>query len=89
MLAKTKKSAVKNGKVQTSKTTAKKGKTQSEKAVDKDGKTQDRSDAILAKLMAIEKETRLEQARDRVDQLEDEKIAASIEELLKIIGSGK
>ncbi len=44
---------------------------------------------ILAKLMAIEKEARLEQARDRVDQLEDENIAANIEQLLKILRSGE
>lgn len=95
------KSAVKGGKVQKSKTTAKNGKTRSGKAVAKggkaqegkpaaqSGKTQDRSDVILAKLMAIEKEARLEQARDRVDQLEDENIAANIEQLLKLIRSGE
>lgn len=99
--AQTRKPAVKSGKVQTSKTTTKNGKTQPGKAVTRggkaqagktaaqNGKTQDRSDVILAKLMAIEKEARLEQARDRVDQLEDEKIAANIEQLLKIIRSGE
>lgn len=75
--AQTRKSAVKSGKAQTSKTTA------------KSEVTQDRSDAVLAKLKAIENEMSLEQARDRVDQLEDEKIAANIEQLLKIIRSGE
>lgn len=99
--AQTRKSAAKSGKVQTSKTTAKNGKAQPGKVTAKSGKAQagkpavqsgkaqDRSDVILAKLMAIEKEARLEQARDRVDQLEDEKIAANIEQLLKIIRSGE
>lgn len=97
----TKKPALKSGKVQTSKTMTKNGKTHSGKATAKggkaqsgnpaaqSGKTEDRSDAILAKLMAIEKEARLEQARDRVDHLEDENIAANIEQLLKIIKSGQ
>ncbi|MCI9440444.1 MAG: hypothetical protein HFH15_04280 [Ruminococcus sp.] len=97
----TKKSAAKSGKVQKSKTTAKKGKTQSGNAAAKGGKAQagktaaqsgntpDRSDVVLAKLMAIEKEARLEQARDRVDQLEDENIAANLEQLLKILRSGE
>lgn len=71
------------------KAAAKGGKTQAGKTTVQSGKTQDRSDVILAKLMAIEKETRLEQARDRVDQLEDENIALNIEQLLKIIGSGE
>lgn len=96
--AQTKRPAVKSGKVQTGKTATKNGKAQPGKAAAKDGKAgkqpaqkgkpEDRSDAVLAKLMAIEKEMRLEQAKDRVDQLEDEKIAANIEQLLKIIGSG-
>ena len=97
--AQTKKTTAKSGKVQTSKTAEKNGKKQSGKAGTKgekvqagkpaaqSGKTQDKSDVILAKLMAIEKEARLEQARDRVDQLEDDKIAVNIEQLLKIIGS--
>lgn len=95
------KPAAKSGKVQTSKTAAKSRKTQSGKAVskagkaqagkpaDQSGKPQDRSDVILAKLMAIEKETRLKEARDQVDQLDDENIAANIEQLLKIIRSGE
>lgn len=94
--AQTKKPAVKSGKAQTSKAAAKKGKTQPGKTAAKGGKqaaqgkaTQDRSDAVLAKLMAIEKETRLKEARDQVDQLDDENIAANIEQLLKIIGSGE
>lgn len=94
------KPAAKSGKVQTSKTAAKSKKAQSGKAVskagkaqagktaDQSGKPQDRSDVILAKLMAIEKEARLEQARDRVDQLEDENIAENLEQLLKFLRSG-
>lgn len=85
--AQTRKPAVKSGKVQTSKTTTKNGKTPTGKAVAGGGETQDRSDAVLAKLMAIEKETRLKQARDRVDQLEDDKIAVNIEQLLQIFRS--
>ena len=50
---------------------------------------QDMSDKVLAKLMEIEKEARLEQARDSVDGLEDEKIAEHIELLLKIMQSGE
>ncbi len=57
------------------------------KPVAQSEKTQDGSDTVLSKLMAIEKEMRLEQARDRVDQLEDENIAANIEQLLKILRS--
>lgn len=99
--AQTKKSAVKSGKVQASKSTTKNGKTKTGKAVAHGGKaqagktaaqsgnTQDRSDVILAKLMAIEKETRLKEAKDRVDRLEDENIAENIEQLLKIFGTGK
>ena len=63
-------------------------KAQAGKPADQSGKPQDRSDVILAKLMAIEKEARLEQARDRVDQLEDENIAANLEQLLKLLRSG-
>lgn len=99
--AQAKKTAVKSGKVQTSKSTTKNGKTKTGKAVVNGGKaqagktpsqsgnTQDRSDVILAKLMAIEKETRLKEAKDRVDRLEDENIAENIEQLLKILGTGK
>lgn len=95
--ASAKKPTVKKAKGQTGKITAKNGKTQPGKAMAKGGKapsgkpvaqgekTQDKSDAVLAKLMAIEKEMRLEQARDRVDQLEDENIAENIEQLLKIL----
>lgn len=50
---------------------------------------QDKSDRVLAKLMEIEKEARLEQARDSVDGLEDEKIAEHIELLLKIMKSNE
>lgn len=64
-------------------------KAQTGKTAAKSGAAPDRSDAVLAKLKAIEKEMSLEQARDRVDQLEDEKIAASIEQLLKIMRSGE
>ena len=46
-------------------------------------KKEDASDRVLAKLMAIEKETRLKQVRDNVEQLEDEKIAEHLESLLK------
>lgn len=87
--AQTKKTAVKSGKVQTHKTITKNETAQPGKGVTKDEKAQDRSDAVLAKLLEIEKEARLEQARDRVDQLEDDEIAVSIEELLKIIMSGE
>lgn len=87
--AQAKKPAAKSRKAQTDKATVKNGKAQSGEAVTKEEKGQDRSDAILAKLMAIEKEARLEQARDRVDQLEDENIAANIEQLLKILRSGE
>lgn len=78
-----------NKKTQTKKVAAKSGKVQTSKTAAKSGVTQDRSDAVLAKLKAIEKEMSLEQARDRVDQLEDEKIAANIEQLLKILGPGE
>ncbi|MCI9382227.1 MAG: hypothetical protein HFG88_14680 [Dorea sp.] len=44
---------------------------------------EDASDRVLAKLAAIEKETRLKQVRDNVDQLDDEKIAEHLESLLK------
>ena len=47
------------------------------------------SDKVLAKLMEIEKEARLEQARDSVDGLEDEKIAEHIDLLLTIMQSGE
>lgn len=62
-----------------------KAKAQAKKPAGQSGKPQEQSDAVLAKLKAIEKELSLEQARDRVDQLEDEKIAANIEQLLKIL----
>ena len=87
--AQTKKPAVKSGKVQTSKAKTKNGKAQPGKPAAQSEKKQDKSDMILAKLMAIEKEARLEQARDRVDQLEDVNIAANIEQLLKILRSGE
>ena len=87
---------LKAGKHRRVKLRQKKGKTQPGKTAAKGGKqaaqskaTQDRSEAVLAKLMAIEKETRLKEARDQVDQLDDENIAANIEQLLKIIGSGE
>lgn len=79
----------KGGKTQPGKAASKGGKTQSGKQADQNGRTQDQSDAVLAKLKIIEKELSLEQARDRVDQLDDEKIAANIEQLLKIIRSGE
>ena len=82
------KPAAKSGKVQTRKAVSKAGKAQAGKTADQNGKPQDRSDVILAKLMAIEKEARLEQARDRVDQLEDENIAENLEQLLKLLRSG-
>ena len=44
---------------------------------------EDASDRVLAKLAAIEKETRLKQVIDNVDQLDDEKIAEHLESLLK------
>lgn len=87
--AQARKTAKKSGKAQPGKAVTKGGKAQAGKSAAQSGKPQDKSDAVLAKLMAIEKELSLEQARDRVDQLEDEKIAANIEQLLKIIRSGK
>ncbi len=87
--AQTRKTMKKNEKKQSGKAITKGGKAQSGKPAAQSGETQDRSDAVLAKLKAIEKEMRLEEARDRVDRLEDEKIAANIEQLLKIIGSGE
>ena len=50
---------------------------------DASARKEDASDRVLAKLAAIEKETRLKQVRDNVDQLDDEKIAEHLESLLK------
>lgn len=86
---KKRKTTTKKGKTQSGKAAAKGAEAQAEKPAAQSGNTQDRSDAILAKLMAIEKETRLKEARDRVDQLEDENIAENIEQLLKILKSGE
>lgn len=84
------KTDVKSKKTQTGKTTVKSGKTQTvKKPVKKGGQEQEQSDKVLAKLMAIEKETRLKQVRDNVDRLEDEKIAEHLELLLKIMRSEK
>ena len=71
----TKKPAVKTVKTAKTTKTTKTVKPQAGSAKAKSEKTQDKSDQILNKLMAIEKEARLEQARDNVDNLEDEKIA--------------
>ena len=79
----TKKPAAKTVKKQTGNTAVKSGNS------GKDGKTPDKSDQILSKLMAIERETRLEQKRDQVDRLEDEAIAENLELLLKIMRSEK
>lgn len=84
-----KKPVVKKGKTQPGKAGTKVGKVQAGKTPVQSGKPQDSSDAVLAKLKAIEREMSLEEARDRVDQLEDEKIAANIEQLLKILKSGE
>ena len=80
----TRKPAAETVKKQTGNTAAKSGKNGNS---GKGGKTPDKSDQILSKLMAIEKEARLEQARDQVDRLEDEKIAENLELLLKIMRS--
>lgn len=79
------KSAEKSKKAQTvKKTAANGGKTQAvKKPAAGSAKKEDASDRVLAKLMAIEKETRLKQVRDNVDQLDDEKIAEHLESLLK------
>ena len=62
----------------------KKRKTQAVKKPAADSaRKKDASDRVLAKLAAIEKETRLKQVRDNVDQLDDEKIAEHLESLLK------
>ena len=85
----TKKPAVKTVKTAKTTKTTKTVKPQAGSAKAKSEKTQDKSDQILNKLMAIEKEARLEQARDNVDNLEDEKIAENLELLLKIMRSEK
>lgn len=79
------KSAAKSKKAQTVKKGAANGaKKQAVKKPAADNvKKEDASDRVLAKLMAIEKETRLKQVRDNVDQLDDEKIAEHLESLLK------
>jgi len=83
----TRKPAAKTVKKQTGNTATKSGKNGNSGNNGKGGKTPDKSDQILSKLMAIEKEARLEQARDQVDRLEDEKIAENLELLLKIMRS--
>lgn len=79
------KSSVKGKKVQTVKKPSTNGaKTQSaKKPAAANVKEQDASERVLAKLEAIERETRLKQVKDNVDRLEDEKIAGHIEDLLK------
>lgn len=85
-----KKEKAKSAKSQTGKTAAKSVKTQSvKKPAGAGAQTQNQSDKVLAKLKAIEKDTRLKEVRDNVDQLEDEKIAEHIELLLKIMRSGE
>lgn len=84
------KSGAKSTNSQAGKTAAKSVKTQNvKKPAPTGGQPQDQSDKVLAKLMAIEKETRLKQVRDNVEQLEDEKIAEHLELLLKIMRSGE
>lgn len=86
--AQTGKAVSKSTKAQAGKTAARSAKTQPvEKSAQNSGQAQDASDRVLNKLMAIEKETRLKQVRDNVDQLEDEKIAEHLELLLKIMRS--
>lgn len=82
------KSSVKGKKVQTvKKPSTNSVKTQAvKKPAAENVKKQDASDRVLAKLEAIERETRLKQVKDNVDRLEDEKIAGHIEDLLKSIG---
>lgn len=79
------KSSVKDKKVQTvKKPPTNSAKTQSaKKPAAENVKKQDTSERVLAKLEAIERETRLKQVKDNVDRLEDEKIAGHIEDLLK------
>lgn len=56
---------------------------------DENAKLQEKREKVYAKLVEIEKEAGLEQARDSVGKLEDEKIAEHIELLLKIMRSGE
>ena len=81
--------SAKDGKPKTSQSAVKGSKPKTGQPADKQKTQQDMSDKVLAKLMEIEKEARLEQARDSVDGLEDEKIAEHIELLLKIMQSGE
>ena len=79
--------SAKDGKPKTSQPAVKGSKPKTGQPAVKQKTQQDMSDKVLAKLMEIEKEARLEQARDSVDGLEDEKIAEHIELLLKIMQS--
>ena len=79
--------AAKVGKPKAGQSAVKGSKPKTGQPADKQKTQQDMSDKVLAKLMEIEKEARLEQARDSVDGLEDEKIAEHIELLLKIMQS--
>ncbi|MEY8412551.1 hypothetical protein AALB51_15135 [Lachnospiraceae bacterium 62-26] len=80
-------SAVKGSKPKAGQSAVKGSKPKTGQPAVKQKTQQEMSDKVLAKLMEIEKEARLEQARDSVDGLEDEKIAEHIELLLKIMQS--
>ena len=91
-----KKQTVKSGGAQTvKKQTVKSGGAQTTKkqtvrtSADENAKLQEKREKVYAKLVEIEKEAGLEQARDSVGKLEDEKIAEHIELLLKIMRSGE
>ena len=79
--------SAKDGKPKTSQPAVKGSKPKTGQPAVKQKTQQDMSDKVRAKLMEIEKEARLEQSRDSVDGLEDEKIAEHIELLLKIMQS--
>ena len=85
----TKQSAVKSTKQSAVKSTKQSAAKSTKPPAPAGEKTQDMSDKVLTKLMEIEREARLEKARDSVDGLEDEKIAGQIELLLKIMQSGE
>ncbi len=83
-----KKQTVKSGGAQTTKKQTVKKETVRTPA-DENAKLQEKREKVYAKLVEIEKEAGLEQARDSVGKLEDEKIAEHIELLLKIMRSGE
>lgn len=90
-----KKQTVKGGKAQTvkkqtvKKQAVKSGSTQASGTPAAEARLQEKREKVASRLMEMEKEAGLEQARDSVGQLEDEKIAEHIELLLKILKSGE